>query len=139
MLFGFQERLTSVLNNYKSNYDIDVFKCIVDKINRSLPSQLQTQNTQFAYRTVSDHMRSICVAISDGLSPSRIGLGAYLKYLITKTVKLCKNPFGIADENDINRLMGSLVPVIANSLYQAYPNISNDVNLIQEVSFLLLF
>ncbi len=99
----------------------------------SLPNRKADDITQFAYRTVSDHMRSICVAIGDGLSPSRLGLGAYLKHLIIKTIKISKKAFEIKDDRHLVLLLTSLVPVVAKSLYQAYPNILADTDRIQEV------
>ena len=75
-------------------------------------------------------MRSISFSISDGLSPSRNGLGGFLKYLILKSLKVCNETFKVEDSS---QLMCQLVPPVIESFRGAYPEITNKSEYIQKV------
>lgn len=76
-------------------------------------------------------MRSIVVSISDGLVPSRNGLGGFLKYLIFKCLSLTRSEFKCA-QNEAE-FVAQLVPVIVDSLKCAYPELSTKTAYIQQV------
>ena len=84
------ERLTAVLNNLPSNYDSDAFVPLFSTIYQHSKNYGINEYKQYklndpisvSYRTLSDYMRSITISISDGLTPSRNGLGGFLKFLI---------------------------------------------------------
>ena len=136
------ERVTAVLNNLKSNYKIDVFTPIFDQIESYLKSNSINlpnfdscgDNIQLksAYRTLSDHMRTITVSISDGLIPTRIGLGSYLKYILLKSMKIAESDFKI--KGNPSDFLNTLVPVVAYTLKDAYPQLLTDTVRVQEVS-----
>lgn len=80
-------------------------------------------------------MRSICFSISDGLMPGRNGLGGFLKYLILKNMKICKENFQLDNGSE---LMCELVPLVIDSFKGAYPDIKNKVEFIREVFIFIL-
>ena len=77
-------------------------------------------------------MRSICVAISDGLLPSRNGLGGFLRYLILKCMKLSKETFGVDDQAEF---LCRIVPIVVDSLKQAFPELESKTAYIQQVKY----
>ena len=97
------ERLAAILNNFESNYSTDLFLPLFKKIHsfcdpgRRISIYNESNQTNKAilsgYRIIADHMRSISVSISDGLLPSRNGLGGFLKYLILKNMRISKEVF----------------------------------------------
>lgn len=135
------ERLSAVLNNLKSNYDIDLFTPIFSHIdaylkskNISLPSIhecSQDSELKYGYRSIADHIRTISVAISDGLIPTRCGLGGYLKHLILKCLRISNEIFKIPDNQA--EFLCSLVPVVVDTLKDTYSNLEADKERIQEV------
>ena len=144
------ERLTTVLNNLNSNYDTDVFQSLFQHINQYCREHTSAQsrgysleqidytrcnltnNTySYAYRVLSDHVRSITVAISDGLMPSRNGLGGFLKYLILKSIKISRETFAV--HNKEYDLLCQLVPVVVQSLQGAYPELASKTRFVQDV------
>lgn len=135
------ERMSAVLNNLNSNYEIDVFTPIfkqietyLKNININLPpfnECISNNELKYGYRTLADHMRSITIAISDGLLPTRGGLGSYLKYLIFKCMRLSQEIFQI--NSNQSQFLVSLVPIIVNTLKDAYPQLEADCERIQEV------
>jgi alanyl-tRNA synthetase len=135
------ERLSAVLNNLNSNYEIDMFTPIFKQIetflkqsNVDLPSFQECSGNselKYGYRTLSDHMRTITVAVSDGLIPTRTGLGGYLRFLMLKCMRISSEVFKI-NKNQAEFLC-SLVPVIVDTLKDAYPQLDSDRERIQEV------
>jgi alanyl-tRNA synthetase len=132
------ERLSTVLNGLTSNYDTDLFSPLFEHIymhskQMGIPSYENCElNSDLAkaYRTLSDHMRSIVISISDGLLPSRNGLGGFLKYLILKCMNIAKDDFKSDNETD---LLCRMVPVVVMTLQNAYPDLKEKVKYIQEV------
>ena len=132
------ERLSTVLNGLNSNYETDLFVPLFEHIymhskHRGIPSYEsceQTSDLSVAYRTLSDHMRSIVVAVGDGLVPSRNGLGGFLKYLIMKCMNLAKDVFKSDNETD---LLCNMVPIVVMTIENAYPDLKRKIQYIQEV------
>ena len=135
------ERLAAILNNFDSNYSTDLFLPLFSKIHSfcepsgriSMYDESDQTNSKAilsGYRIIADHMRSISVSISDGLLPSRNGLGGFLKYLILKNMRISKEVFGIENSSE---LLCQLVPIVVDSLKDAYPEISNKTAYIQQV------
>jgi alanyl-tRNA synthetase len=134
------ERLSAVLNNLSSNYDTDLFQPLFDHIysygklksvahynDCKLDSQISSQ-----YRTLSDHIRSIVISISDGLIPSRNGLGGFLKFLILKCFKISRDTFKVDDEV---KFLNEMVSIVVQTLKSAYPELVGREKYIQEVRF----
>jgi alanyl-tRNA synthetase len=131
------ERLSAVLNNLTSNYDTDLFVPLFNKIHSYSNEKFTRYNEsneeiQAAYRILADHMRSISVSISDGLLPSRNGLGGFLKYLILKCLKISNETFRLND-TQATQLLCDLVPIVVDSLKQSHPDLSSKVDYIQQV------
>lgn len=129
------ERLSAVLNNLTSNYDTDLFVPIFDRIKSHCDSRVPeyaraNTDLQANYRILADHMRSICVSISDGLMPSRNGLGGFLKYLILKCFKISNETFEVKSPT---QLLCDLVPVVIESLKYAHPDLASKTSYIQQV------
>lgn len=77
------ERVTSVVQNVRSNYDTDLFQPIFAKLSdltgtRPYSGKVGSDDSDLvdmAYRVVADHIRTLCVAIADGCVPSKKGRG----------------------------------------------------------------
>lgn len=77
------ERLVSILQEKRSNYDSDVFTPLFDAIQnlsgaRSYTGKLGVEDVDgvdTAYRVIADHLRTLTFAISDGGVPSNEGRG----------------------------------------------------------------
>ena len=77
------ERLVSVLQKKKSNYDTDVFTPLFKTIQeitgareyRGKFGQEDPDGIDTAYRVVADHVRTLAFAIADGAVPNNVGRG----------------------------------------------------------------
>uniref|UniRef100_A0A670Y6J7 Alanine--tRNA ligase n=1 Tax=Pseudonaja textilis TaxID=8673 RepID=A0A670Y6J7_PSETE len=75
------ERLMTVLQNKRSNYDTDLFTPILDAIHKGcggpgyqgLVGETDLGGVNMAYRVVADHVRALSVCIADGIFPGMDG------------------------------------------------------------------
>jgi alanyl-tRNA synthetase len=89
------ERLVSLLQDKKSNYDIDafqpIFKAIEERSNvgpyTGLVLDEDTTLKDTAYRAVADHARTLAFAIADGVVPSNEGRGYVLRRILRRAAR----------------------------------------------------
>ena len=74
------ERLASILQKVKSNYDTDLFTYLIDycSVENNIPYGKDV-NTDISYRVLADHARAATFLISDGVTPSSDGRGYVLR------------------------------------------------------------
>ena len=131
------ERLVRVLQNKQSNYDTDVFKPVIDKIEelsglRYKPADEEKYPKQLivniAMRVIADHIRAISFSISDGQLPSNTGAGYVIRRILRRAIR-----YGYQSLNLKEPFMYRLVPVLANQMGQAFPELVSQKLLIEKV------
>ena len=88
------ERLAAILQRKDSNYETDLFKPIIDRIeeltgkqytvNRKQPSDSKLDES---FRVIADHIRSLSFAIADGAIPSNEGRGYVLRRILRRAAR----------------------------------------------------
>ncbi|ADD79827.1 alanine--tRNA ligase-related protein [Candidatus Riesia pediculicola] len=78
------ERIASVIQNVKSNYQIDTFKKLIQSI-RSQFSAICFKD--YTLRILSDHIRSIVLIINENIKPSNVGRGYVIRKIIRRAVR----------------------------------------------------
>ncbi|MFB0519535.1 MAG: alanine--tRNA ligase-related protein, partial [Acidobacteriota bacterium] len=77
------ERLATLLQGAKSNYENDLFRPIVERLlELGNLEQGASRKEDIAIRIISDHLRAITFAVSDGVMPSNEGRGYVLRRII---------------------------------------------------------
>ncbi|MDP1745429.1 MAG: alanine--tRNA ligase [Bacteroidota bacterium] len=133
------ERLVRVLQGKQSNYDTDVFKPILDKIeelstldynpeNENEPKNKAQQTINIAMRVIADHIRAISFSIADGQLPSNTGAGYVIRRILRRAIR-----YGYQSLNLKEPFMYQLVPVLANQMGQAFPELISQRSLIEKV------
>jgi alanyl-tRNA synthetase len=82
------ERVASILQETKSNFETDLIKPIIDETAAmsGVPYQKDEESIT-AYRVIADHLRSVSVAISDGALPANEGRGYVIRRLIRRAAR----------------------------------------------------
>ncbi|BDU67627.1 MAG: alanine--tRNA ligase [Candidatus Tyloplasma litorale] len=125
------ERLASLLQKKPSNFETDLFEKIIRKIETKtkykylwdyVPSKLILKNKkQFLinsyFKAISDFVRAISFAISDGASPSNSGRGYILRRLIRKS-EIYKSKLEI-NENFLHELIEPIIEIMG----ETYPKL----------------
>jgi len=136
------ERLVSILQDVRSNYDTDVFAPIFGEIQRLtgvppyggelggaaevLPQTAIGRDT--AYRVIADHIRTLSVSIADGAVPSNEGRGYVLRRILRRAVRYGRQMLG-AEEG----FFAELVPAAIASLSEAFPELEAQQPLVQRI------
>jgi alanyl-tRNA synthetase len=82
------ERVVSVLQDAKSNYDTDLFLPILDRTQELLGhSAKQRQESTVAYRVIADHGRAITFLIGDGVMPGNEGREYVLRMILRRAAR----------------------------------------------------
>jgi len=76
------ERISRILQKVETNYDTDLFIPIIKKIEEI--SGYSYKENKKIFRIISDHIRGIVFAISDGVIPSNEGRGYVLRRIIRR-------------------------------------------------------
>ncbi|MWN04979.1 alanine--tRNA ligase [Gilliamella sp. Pas-s95] len=78
------ERIAAVLQHVNSNYEIDLFKKLIN----DAAHIIQTKDLESkSLRVIADHIRSCAFLISDGVLPSNEGRGYVLRRIIRRAVR----------------------------------------------------
>ncbi|MGB5447100.1 MAG: alanine--tRNA ligase [Psychromonas sp.] len=78
------ERISAILQNGHSNYDIDIFQGLIKKVAAVTGcSDLEDKSL----RVIADHIRSCGFLIADGVMPSNEGRGYVLRRIIRRAVR----------------------------------------------------
>jgi alanyl-tRNA synthetase len=123
------ERLVSVLQNKRSNYDTDVFSPYFDAIRKvtgapPYEGKLGTAdagNVDTAYRVIADHIRTLTFAITDGAVPSNEGRGYVLRRILRRAVRYGRQMLGAQPG-----FFSELVPVVVEKMGHAFPELTKD-------------
>ena len=110
------ERLASVLQGVKSNYDIDLFKNLISDIEKLVSKKYgKLEDYDTAFRVIADHIRAITFLISEGVLPSNEGRGYVLRRILRRAIRYGKKldmdkPFLFKLVASVERLMGEAYP-----------------------------
>ena len=131
------ERLVSVLQNKRSNYDTDVFTPIFDAIQRATGARPYTPGgdkaalqdpINVAYRVIADHLRTLTFAITDGATPSNEGRGYVLRRVLRRAVR-----FGRQNLSAKTGFFADLVPILVQQMGDAFPELRKDPARVQGI------
>jgi alanyl-tRNA synthetase len=82
------ERVASVLQGVRSNYDTDLFRSILERAQELTGVRLGSDpEKDVSLRVVADHARSITFLIADGVLPSSEGRGYVLRRILRRAAR----------------------------------------------------
>jgi alanyl-tRNA synthetase len=122
------ERMATVLQNKKDNYENDLFYPIIENI-ISLSGNELTKETikNISVRKIADHIRSVVFLINDGIMPSNEGRGYVLRRLIRRAFRAGEK-IGFKEA-----FLFKLVGVVCDIMKDSYPELISSANYISKV------
>ena len=118
------ERISAILQNVHSNYEIDIFQNLIEATANIVgASDMQDKSL----RVIADHIRSCCFLICDGIIPSNEGRGYVLRRIIRRAVRH-GNKLGASDV-----FFYRLVEALETQMSDAYPELTANRELIEKV------
>lgn len=127
------ERICAIIQNKDSVFEIDIFKPIIDEIEKLTNIKYSEQSAELkaAFHVLADHIRASCFLISDGCSPSNEGRGYVLRKIIRRAAlfkqKLTdKSIFSQLSQTVINE-MGNIYPELISNKQMIVNVLENEV------------
>ncbi|KAF5325876.1 hypothetical protein D9611_000208 [Ephemerocybe angulata] len=131
------ERLVSVIQDKRSNYDTDVFTPIFARIQELTGVRHYTgkfgaedvDGIDTAYRVIADHVRTLTFALSDGGVPNNVGRGYVLRRILRRGSRYARKKLGVP----IGSFFSSLVPTVVEHMGDVFPEITKKFDDIKEI------
>lgn len=123
------ERLVSVVQDKRSNYDTDLFLPIFEAIQKGTGAPAyqgrvgsdDVDGIDMAYRVLADHARTLTIALSDGGYPDNTGRGYVLRRILRRAVRYATEKL-----NAKPGFFATLVHTVVELLGDAFPEVSKD-------------
>ncbi|MCB2092659.1 MAG: alanine--tRNA ligase [Alphaproteobacteria bacterium] len=123
------ERIAAVLQGVHDNYEIDLFKKLIEaSATSSGVEPYGDHNT--SHRVIADHLRSTSFLIADGVLPSNEGRGYVLRRIMRRAMRHAQM-IGCTEP-----LMHKLVPALVGEMGQAFPELARAEALVAETLLL---
>lgn len=130
------ERLVSVIQNKRANYDTDLFMPLFKAIEKGTGARPYTgkigtedaDGIDMAYRVLADHARTLTIALSDGGHPDNTGRGYVLRRILRRAVRYASEKL-----NAKPGFFASLVHTVVEILGDIFPEIKKDPDTIIQI------
>jgi alanyl-tRNA synthetase len=130
------ERLVRVLQGKSSNYDTDVFQPLIQFISQKSGKVYNAAakpgedgwNEAVAMRVISDHVRAISFAVSDGQLPSNNKAGYVIRRILRRGVRYSYQYLGFKEP-----FINQLVPLLAEEFKDIFEELWNQKDFVQKV------
>ncbi len=118
------ERIAAVMQGVHNNYDIDLFKNLIEEIRKYCTGH---KSELASLRVIADHIRSSVFLCADGVIPSNEGRGYVLRRIIRRALRH-------GYKLDINDLFfHKLVDSLVKEMGSAYPLLNKKQSMITEM------
>ncbi len=119
------ERLAAVLQHKHNNYDIDLFRALIEAVAHE--TGVNPDGPQAAsHKVIADHLRATSFLIADGVLPSNEGRGYVLRRIMRRAMRHA-HILGAQDP-----MVYKLVPTLVKEMGDAYPELGRAQPLIAE-------
>ena len=123
------ERIAAVMQGVHDNYDIDLFKALIEAIAGAAKTDPKGPH-KASHRVIADHLRATGFLIADGVLPSNEGRGYVLRRIMRRAMRHA-HMMGCTDP-----LMYRLVPSLLEQMGSHFPELERAQALITETLML---
>jgi alanyl-tRNA synthetase len=111
------ERIAAVLQGVPSNFDTDLLRPLIDRVEAMTGIEYGVGN-ETSFRIISDHVRALVFAITDGVVPSNEGRGYVLRRILRRASRHGRildmhEPFLYKLVRNVIEIMGSSYPELS--------------------------
>ncbi len=125
------ERIASVLQGAKSNYETDLFMPIIKWTENISGKKYDPENPKdintISMRVIADHLRAITFLISDGVFPSNEGRGYVLRRILRRALRYGKE-LGLEKP-----FLHEGIDVVIDIMKETYPELIGNQNFIKNL------
>ncbi|MGE5625683.1 MAG: alanine--tRNA ligase [Bacillota bacterium] len=118
------ERVTAVLQHVHSNYEIDLFKNLIDAAAKATGAR---DKASPSLRVIADHIRACAFLITDGVLPSNEGRGYVLRRIIRRAIR---HGYKLGMEKPF---FHKLVAALDHEMGAAYPELHKNAQHVEKV------
>ncbi|UAA37939.1 alanine--tRNA ligase [Paraneptunicella aestuarii] len=118
------ERISAILQNVHSNYEIDIFQALIKAAAKVCGSDKLDDKS---LRVIADHIRSCSFLIADGVIPSNEGRGYVLRRIIRRAVR---HGYKVGAQDVF---FYKLVAALIEQMGEAYPELKTQREIIEKV------
>ena len=112
------ERLIALIQDVPTNYDIDLIRPIMQKVEELAETKLgQAWESDVAMKVIADHSRAASFLIGDGILPSNEGRGYVLRRIMRRAIRYGRN-IGLTDP-----FLHKTAEVVFDIMKPAYPDL----------------
>lgn len=131
------ERLVSILQNCRSNYDTDVFTPLFARIQEITGARPYSgkfgaedvDGVDTAYRVLADHVRTLTFALADGGVPNNEGRGYVLRRILRRGARYARKYMNYP----IGDFFSKLVPTLISQVEDIFPEVAKDPSYLFEI------
>ena len=120
------ERISAILQGVHSNYEIDLFRNLINDISKLAPKEDPEGPFKASFNVLADHLRSTAFLIADGVLPSNEGRGYVLRRIMRRAMRHAYM-LGVKEP-----MMYKLLPSLQREMGEAYPELYRAEALITE-------
>lgn len=110
------ERISAVLQNVHDNYDIDLFRTLI-QASKDITGAGEDGDQKMSHRVIADHIRSTCFMMADGVTPSNEGRGYVLRRIMRRALRHA-HKLGAK-----GHVLSKLAPVLVDQMGAAFPEL----------------
>ncbi|MGE3318958.1 MAG: alanine--tRNA ligase [Candidatus Berkiella sp.] len=121
------ERVAAVMQGVTNNYDIDLFKALIQAAMSILDLQKPNDAQTKSLRVLADHIRSTTFLITDGVIPSNEGRGYVLRRIMRRALRH-GNQLGATQP-----FFYKLVSALVKEMGEAYPKIKEQQAQVEKI------
>ncbi|MFQ5486297.1 MAG: alanine--tRNA ligase, partial [Desulfobacterales bacterium] len=122
------ERVVSVIQNVKTNFDTDLMVPIIEKVEHLSEKRFgESTDYDVAMKVIADHARATAFLIGDGVLPSNEGRGYVLRRIMRRAIRYGRN-IGLTKP-----FLNITAEVVVEIMKTAYPELSEARTFINSV------
>ncbi|MGI9068222.1 MAG: alanine--tRNA ligase [Pyrinomonadaceae bacterium] len=123
------ERITTVLQGVKSNYETDLLRDIVEFIARLAGRKYEAETQEgFAMRVIADHARATACAIADGILPGNEGRNYVIRKIMRRAIYQGRHTLGLE-----GLFFHKVTNFVVDQMKDAYPELGSQRDFIEKM------